>query len=259
MDDMKLLQKHQSHFKSKHSEPGVTFRQNYLSRLLPELIDIHEQGTVLTLYDRLRRVKFAADMSLALTVGRVTWSEALCRNLCRQLRKQDGHGKLHSRHDDDDTLKKKAVSNSSSKQLHTHFDPGGTETTSILSAGMRSRNRVASFQSRYYRYSHLRLRNFKVRNKHVNIMNRAPLKKQNIRLRACTIARRRSCCAGGAAYYRSRTISSRKIQQIRTLGMLIPGGEGMDPNQLLEEAASYIVSLQMQVEALQMLTGSLQT
>lgn len=43
------------------------------------------------------------------------------------------------------------------------------------------------------------------------------------------------------------------MEQIKSLGGLVPGGHCMDTPLLLQEAADYILSLQMQVEALQSL------
>lgn len=191
-----------------------SFRGLYTRRLLGALRKIRglsKQKEDLTLVKRVRRIRIAADLSLALTSNRTAWGRALVTKYISQLKTDRClvKGIMGKKRFNDVMRMHRHADNSTNRLLFMgHEGPLGL-------AGRMKKNMKASLP-----ISRFIIRRSIHRKNAVNIPVRA------------------------SAYKLVLNDRTRQLQR------LIPGGESMNSSCLLREAADYIVSLRAQVQVM---------
>lgn len=206
----------------------TTFRERYLHRFVPALVSIDKHRSALTIFERVRAVRFAADMSLVLaTPGDVYWSHALGRKLSRQLLTED-------------TCNVCKVGSSSGCSTPCFmrrvpwFQSQRNEKTSVDAAA------VPMEMNAWARQHQRRSLQKRIKSKNVT----------KVAWQRAYIKALRQRCANKNKV-RVHTSEEPAKNQIKSLQNLVPGGnELMDTGTLFTETANYILSLQMQVDAL---------
>lgn len=196
----------------------LAFRESYIQYLMPMLMSIQEQGSQFTAQERCNAVKHAADWSLASTAGETSWSKALCRKLALESSSEPGYAVLPA-----------TCKSSKARKLVP-------ERRSFLSK--------ASAEARPLIHGRVFLKRLRRR--------RLMAKKQPLNHRK-SYAKALHCSANQRqlSYPTNLTHPGNcSLNQLASLCGIIPGGDEMDVPTLLEQAAHYIISLQLQVESL---------
>lgn len=191
-----------------------SFRVLYTRRLLGALRKISglsKQKEDLTLVKRVRRIRIAADLSLALSSNRTAWGRALVTKYISQLKTDRClvKGIMGKKRFNDVMRMQRHADNSNNRLLFMgHEGPLGL-------AGRMKKNMKASLP-----------------------ISRFIIRRSIHRKNAVDIPVRAS------AYKLALNERTRQLQR------LIPGGESMNSSCLLREAADYIVSLRAQVQVM---------
>ncbi|KAI5071952.1 hypothetical protein GOP47_0014203 [Adiantum capillus-veneris] len=256
------------------------FACSYINTLLPALRRIHSQGLPISLDEKVSAVKLAADMSLAVAAGgNNAWSQALLREVaststCRSL--LSSPQKEARRRKPARMLLRKIKSSNPSM-----YRPGAR---CPKAHALVRRRRKYDDTTMHGSASPLYMADLLARGSHGfdNALDCSPLsmeprlaqlscvkhrmpygrsaRSSYLRILRSTKCKRKPWSRKGATSVEddevSRTSSTAVInkEQIESLGGLVPGGLNMDVPRLLEEAADYILTLRMQVEALQSLS-----
>eukprot|EP01018_Ginkgo_biloba_P005716 Gb_01289 [translate_table: standard] len=208
-------------------------RRNYLKCLVAALRQIPERSRTeknMSITGRSRAVKFAADLSLAMTARGTTWS----RSILAQSRKN---------------------SPNFIDFVHTCRPRIWSKKPKSISIHKISRRCKASDE---WRRSFLRIRGDFHSISRSGGSNAKMLLKTSPRARRLNVSSKKSVRRLLRAVSRSskrraeiRTVDSR----LKTLKRLVPGGRAMDTPVLLQEVADYILALKLQVETMQTLAN----
>lgn len=256
-----------------------TFMCNYLNTLLPALRRIHSQSFSSSFDEKLSAVKLAANMSLAVSVGNSnTWSQALlkevesssafmslsCTSKARSRRKpaRKLHRKLYfSKCSVSSAIRKRVKSRSFmhawvlEKENYVARTDGSP--ISSPSAGYLSDCSVDVVHTPQWPIFPEKARQAWP---HFLDLKKSPHHRGLSRyLRILRSTRTKKQRYNKASYFTHKDAIRAPSpvitkEHIESLGGLVPGGRNMDVPLLLQEAADYIFSLQMQVEVLQSLS-----
>lgn len=227
-------------------ELRLGFRDNYIKRLLPALKGIQEQGANIGSHERLQAIKYAVDMSLALTATGVIWSQSLFNELSLMQA----------------TSNVNVAMGSSNQSFNCDLSIARFTNHAHKSRFVSQFSRPARYFSNYLTKS----RFVAERRLHRSPMSKCSLLLKRFRGRSHAKLTKSKhlmylkvlrSSIPRALKRRGRSTSKQKDVisegQITSLRHVIPGGGRMDDPVLLKETADYIVSLQIQVEALESL------
>lgn len=200
----------------------LAFRESYIQYLMPMLMSIQEQGSQFTAQERCNAVKHAADWSLASTAGETSWSKALCRKLSVGRSSEPGYAVLPATRKNSKARKLVPERRSFSSQASAEVRP--LIHGRFVLKRLRRRRLMAKKQPLNHRKSYAKAL-------HCSANQRQLSNPTDI------LTQPGSNC-------------STTLNQLASLRGIIPGGDEMDVPTLLEQAAHYIISLQLQVESL---------
>lgn len=229
----------------------LAFKQSYVGTLLPALNSIQNQGASISFNERLIAIKHAANMSLALSVtGNPSWRQALMQELLMQdeARPSLANGCMINAPDrkPSNLLKVRRnvarISNAKRVSQSSLDNPANYSTQLFLNKLRRLRRR----RRRSVVNGKLTLNNHS--SYYVKV-----LRKLRPSVNPCNNRNKGASAHTHKKVSRASCSSAISIGKIKSLGGLVPGGLHMDVPLLLQEAADYILSLQLQVEALQSL------